>query len=102
MGWTDVIANNYNATTTQNNGSCTYDTSQQSYQLLGSSFPTVQETSGLIYDNGFVLSNNDSGNAAKLFSTYKNSILLKNDFFERENSNEVYPNPIQDFFYCSF
>ena len=66
-GCTDPQANNYNASATVNNGSCTYD--QTSYTptsfLL---FPQeVDETSGLIFYNDAIWTHNDSGNDAVIY-----------------------------------
>jgi hypothetical protein len=67
MGCTDSNANNYNPAATTNNGSCTYNISTQSVSEVGLLTPTVPESSGLIYDNGFIWTHNDSGNPNKFY-----------------------------------
>jgi Secretion system C-terminal sorting domain len=63
LGCTDSNANNYNAAATTNNGSCTYNPSTQIVSEIGLLTPTVPESSGLVYENGFIWTHNDSGNA---------------------------------------
>lgn len=67
MGCTDVNANNFDSLATQNNGSCTYSLSNQTVTEIGSLLPAVPESSGIIYDSGFVYTHNDSGNASKFY-----------------------------------
>ncbi len=70
LGCTDINANNYNASATTNNGSCTYNASTQVVTEIGNLVPTVLESSGIIYDSGFIFTHNDSGNPSKF---YKNN-----------------------------
>lgn len=59
-GCTDPLANNYDPSATQNDGSCTYDVTSilptNSYTLDA----TIDETSGLIYYNNSLWTQNDS------------------------------------------
>ncbi len=67
LGCTDAAANNYNPLATQNNGSCTYSPSTQVVTEIGSLLPTIPESSGIIYDNGFIYTHGDSGNPSKFY-----------------------------------
>ena len=60
IGCTDPLANNYNNTATQNDGSCTYNNTIVS---ATDSYPldiTISETSGLIFWNGKLYTHNDN------------------------------------------
>jgi Secretion system C-terminal sorting domain len=67
LGCTDSNANNFNVLATQNNGSCTYSPSFQVATEIGSLFPAAPESSGIIYDDGFIYTHNDSGNPSKFY-----------------------------------
>lgn len=66
-GCTDPLANNYDASAVNNDGSCTYDAANVSpvnSTLLNS---TLNETSGLILWNGTLWTHNDGGNPSDLY-----------------------------------
>ena len=67
LGCTDQIANNYSALATTNNGSCTYNTSYQIPVEVANIAAIVPESSGAIYDNGFIYTHGDSGSDSKIF-----------------------------------
>jgi hypothetical protein len=58
-GCTDPLANNYNATATQNDGSCTYPDTTVTAAVLVQLADTIDETSGLLYWNGNFWTHND-------------------------------------------
>ncbi len=66
-GCTDPAANNYSASATVNDGSCTYNTTTQSVNVKGSIVANVTESSGLVFTNGVMWTHNDSGNPANIF-----------------------------------
>lgn len=66
-GCTDSRATNYSPNATTNNGSCTYANTTVS-PVVRATLPTsIKETSGLLYDNGYLWTHNDSGNSPKLY-----------------------------------
>lgn len=67
MGCTDANANNFNPLAKQNNGSCTYNPSTQVVTEIGSLLPTVPESSGITYENGFIYTHGDSGNPSTFY-----------------------------------
>lgn len=60
MGCTDVYANNYDPTATQNDGTCTYDPTNVSTTNTYPLDIVISETSGLIYWNDMLWTHNDS------------------------------------------
>lgn len=60
MGCTDALANNYDSTAIQNDGSCTYDAVNISPTDSFLLDEVLSETSGLIYWNEFLWTHNDS------------------------------------------
>lgn len=67
-GCTDPKAQNYNASATINDGSCTYPTTSVSLtnaKTLAS--PTLDESSGVIYTDGALWTHNDSGNPPAIY-----------------------------------
>ena len=75
-GCTDSNANNYNSSATVNNGSCTYNNSFQSVTEIGLLTPSVPESSGIIFDSGFIWTHNDSGNPNKFYKINPNTAAL--------------------------
>lgn len=59
-GCTDPLANNYNATATHNNGSCTYNATSLSAAQSSSISSTLYETSGLVWWNEKLWTHNDN------------------------------------------
>ncbi|MBK6966718.1 MAG: hypothetical protein IPH20_23180 [Bacteroidales bacterium] len=59
-GCTDPLANNYNASATNNNGSCTYNSTSVSSTASFNLAAALDETSGLIRWNNQVWTHNDS------------------------------------------
>src|SRR4051794_18480646 len=68
QGCTDPKAQNYDASATINNGSCTYPATSVSL-TNGVALPTttLDESSGLIYTNGELWTHNDSGNPPAIY-----------------------------------
>ncbi len=63
MGCTDSLANNYDPTATQNDGSCTYDPVTVSTTNTYSLDAVLAENSGLIYWNNNLWTQNDSNDS---------------------------------------
>lgn len=59
-GCTDPLANNYNATATHNNGTCTYNATSLSASQSSSISSTLDETSGLVWWNEKLWTHNDN------------------------------------------
>jgi hypothetical protein len=59
LGCTDRLANNYNPSATQNNGTCTYADTSLSLATIGTMSANLIETSGLVAWNGRLWSHND-------------------------------------------
>ena len=67
-GCQDPAATNYNPNATSTNASCTYTTTQAPLANKIASFPdTCKEASSLLYTDGRMFTNNDSGNKPILF-----------------------------------
>ncbi|MBL0308140.1 MAG: T9SS type A sorting domain-containing protein [Bacteroidetes bacterium] len=76
-GCTDPQASNYDVAATVNDGSCTYPVTNQAL-ILKSVLPSLlSESSGLVFTDGQLWSNNDSGNPAAIYrvDTSNGSIL---------------------------
>ena len=67
-GCTDAAAQNYNATATINNGSCTYKKASVNTVLNSNITTALNETSGLLWWNQFVWTHNDSGGQPAIYS----------------------------------
>jgi hypothetical protein len=79
-GCTDVMANNYNAAATVNNGSCTYNATAYTPPVkVDPLSDTLIETSGLQWANNSLWSFNDGGGAAAIYrlDTTTNAILQR-------------------------
>ena len=76
-GCTDQQANNYDPNATINDGSCTYNPTLFNPSLRYLLPADVEETSGLLFYDGYLWTINDSGNAPKLYKldTTSGSIL---------------------------
>jgi hypothetical protein len=70
-GCTDRAANNFNASATANNGSCTYDAITLTPTLKFIHADTLNENSGTVYWNGWLWHHNDNGGPfpSHLFAT---------------------------------
>ena len=68
QGCTDPLANNYNASATVNDGSCTYNVTNYTPPVKVNQISnTLKETSGLQMADNFLWSFNDGGGAAAIF-----------------------------------
>jgi hypothetical protein len=66
-GCTDVRASNFDAAAGENNGSCKYPKTVVSPVVRANLSSNVRETSGLLYDKGYLWTHNDSGNQPILY-----------------------------------
>jgi len=78
-GCTDPNASNYNASATVNNGSCLYNPTVYVPPFKFEVNSTLNETSGLLYANGFLWTFNDRGGEPAIYriDTISNTILQK-------------------------
>jgi hypothetical protein len=67
-GCTDIQANNYNSNAAVNNGSCTYNITNDTYTAVTNLSATINETSGLIFWRNYFWTHNDSGGANAIYS----------------------------------
>ncbi len=76
-GCTDPMANNYNASATVNNGSCTYNTTAYTPPIKSALSDTLIETSGLQWAGNSLWSFNDGGGLPAIYrvDTSNGSIL---------------------------
>ena len=67
-GCTDPLANNYMPFATINDGSCEYDLTSHTMNLVTDlASPTLNENSGIIFYNGHLFTINDGGNSNSIF-----------------------------------
>lgn len=79
-GCTDPLANNYNSSATNNNGSCTYNAASLTPASRADPISdSLLETSGLEYAGGYLWSFNDGGGTPTLYriDTLTNTILQR-------------------------
>ncbi len=76
-GCTDPLASNYNANATLNDGSCVYNTTNYSMNLICNLSDTLLENSGLIREGDKLYTFNDSGSSHKLFELDTNGNILR-------------------------
>ena len=69
QGCTDPFANNYIPSATINDGSCEYDLTSYTLNLVTDLSPTINENSGIIFFNGHLFTINDGGNPNSIFET---------------------------------
>lgn len=84
FGCTDPLAQNYNASATQNDGSCTYGATNVSYPLVDSLANELPESSGLEFWDQLLWSHNDSDNLSRFYGfdtltgLISRSVLIEN------------------------
>ena len=84
FGCTDPLAQNYNASATQNDGSCTYAATNVSYPLVDSLANELPESSGLEFWDQLLWSHNDSDNSSRFYGfdtltgLISRSVLIEN------------------------
>lgn len=84
FGCTDPLAQNYNASATQNDGSCTYGATNISYPLVDSLANELPESSGLEFWDQLLWSHNDSDNSSRFYGfdtltgLISRSVLIEN------------------------
>jgi len=84
LGCTDPLAQNYNASAVQNDGSCTYAATNVVYPLVDSLANELPESSGLEYWNNLLWSHNDSDNSSRFYGfdtltgLISRSVLIEN------------------------
>ena len=86
-GCPDPAANNYNASATINDGSCTYNNISITPVLNSDLSSTVNETSGLLWWNNQVWTHNDSGGETDLYTIDStNGNIIKTIAFTKGNN----------------
>jgi hypothetical protein len=84
FGCTDPLAQNYNASAVQNDGSCTYAATNVSYPLVDSLANELPESSGLEFWDQLLWSHNDSDNSSRFYGfdtltgLISRSVLIEN------------------------
>lgn len=86
-GCTDSLANNFDANAVINNGSCTYNQTQQYFEKIGSISGYLGESSGLVLANGSIWSHNDSGNPNHIFKVNPSSGKIEQKLIVTNQNN---------------
>jgi hypothetical protein len=89
-GCTDPNANNYNASATINDGSCTYNqTNCVPQELINPLNSEINENSGLIFFNNRFWTHNDSGGEACIFELdSSNGQIIRKIYVRNANNND--------------
>ena len=67
LGCTDPLAQNYNPSATQNDGTCTYAATNVVYPMVDFLGSEIPESSGLEFWDNLLWSHNDSDNSSKFY-----------------------------------
>lgn len=88
-GCTDPKAVNYDPKAKSNNGSCKYGPTNVNFNVKAVLGAELQETSGLLYDKGYLWTHNDSGNQPKLYKidTATGQIVQEVTIMNTQNSD---------------
>lgn len=76
LGCTDPLANNYNASATYGDGSCTYNSSSISLNNTQNLPASLNEISGMVYWNGKIYGHQDSGGPNVLYEVNPNTATI--------------------------
>jgi hypothetical protein len=76
-GCTDPAANNYNASATVNDGSCTYNSATLTPDLKANLVSDLQENSGIVYWNNRLWTHNDGGNTNEVIEMDTTGAIIR-------------------------
>ena len=77
FGCTDSQASNFNASASINDGSCLYNPTNYSLNLVANLVDTLSENSGLVWVAGKLYTFNDSGSGTKVFEVMANGTIIR-------------------------
>ena len=86
-GCTDPLAGNYNASATQNDGTCIYATANYAPVFICNLDSAIFETSGLIFFDGLLWTHNDSGNPNEIYQVDTVTGIVIHSVFIRNATN---------------
>ena len=77
FGCTDSQATNFNASASINDGSCLYNPTNYSLNLVANLVDTLSENSGLVWADGKLYTFNDSGSGTKVYEVMSNGTIIR-------------------------
>ena len=77
FGCTDSQASNFNASASINDGSCLYNPTNYSLNLVANLVDTLSENSGLVWAAGKLYTFNDSGSGTKVYEVTANGTIVR-------------------------
>lgn len=77
FGCTDSQATNFNASATINDGSCLYNLTNYTLNLVANLNDTLIENSGLVWADGKLYTFNDSGSGTKVYEIMANGTIIR-------------------------
>ena len=77
FGCTDFQATNFNASASINDGSCLYNPTNYSLNLVANLVDTLSENSGLVWAAGKLYTFNDSGSGTKVYEVTANGTIVR-------------------------
>ena len=77
FGCTDSQATNFNASASINDGSCLYNPTNYSLNLVANLVDTLSENSGLVWAAGKLYTFNDSGSGTKVYEVTANGTIVR-------------------------
>ena len=77
FGCTDSQATNFNASASINDGSCLYNPTNYSLNLVANLSDTLSENSGLVWADGKLYTFNDSGSGTKVYEVMANGAIIR-------------------------
>ena len=77
FGCTDSQASNFNASASINDGSCLYNPTNYSLNLVANLVDTLSENSGLVWAAGKLYTFNDSGSGTKVYEVTANGTIIR-------------------------
>lgn len=77
FGCTDSQASNFNASASINDGSCLYNPTNYSLNLVANLVDTLSENSGLVWVAGKLYTFNDSGSGTKVYEVMANGTIIR-------------------------
>lgn len=95
-GCMDPQASNYNATATINDGSCIYPATNYSLIIKDTLQNSLQEISGMVYFNGKIYAQNDSGNPHTIFEIDTLTGIITKEIYLQGISNIDWEDITQD------